>query len=141
MPFLPPNQQRQSTEGTDVGMITGLEMSWKYGKVTAGNFSPDQGKIGYAMADLKIKDISAAEKWQNLNANAAYLSLHGDGSELLGGDCCYFVTFVSRSYPFSALRCWLGGRKGIWPLKKLSGGCRHAYGPADATATHCLLLW
>ena len=73
MPFLPPNQQRQSTEGTDVGMITGLEMSRKYGKVTAGNFSPDQGKIGYAMADLKIKDISAAEKWQNLNANAAYL--------------------------------------------------------------------
>jgi len=101
MPFLPPNQQRQSTEGSDVGMITG----------------PDQGKIGFAMADLKIKDTSAAEKWQNLNANAAYLSLHGDGSELLGGDCCYFVTFVSRSYPFSALRCWLGGRKGIWPLK------------------------
>ena len=47
-------------------------------------------------------------------------------------------------------RCWLGGRKGIWPVKKPSGGCRCgylsgarcrlAYGPADATATHCLLL-
>ena len=47
-------------------------------------------------------------------------------------------------------RCWFGGRKGIWPVKNwvvgcwrgyLSGArCRLAYGPADATATHCLLL-
>ena len=45
--------------------------------------------------------------------------------------------------------CWLGGRKGIRPVKYwvmgywcgcLSGArCRYAYGPADATAT-CLLL-
>ena len=52
---------------------------------------------------------------------------------------------------FSALtHCWLGGRKGIRPVKNwvvgcwhgyLSGArCRLAYGPADATATHCLLL-
>ena len=47
-------------------------------------------------------------------------------------------------------RCWLGGRKGIRPVKNwvvgcwhgyLSGArCRLAYGPADSTATHCLLL-
>ena len=47
-------------------------------------------------------------------------------------------------------RCWLGGGKGIRPVKNqavgcwrgcLSGArCRLAYGPADATATHCLLL-
>ena len=47
-------------------------------------------------------------------------------------------------------RCWLGGRKGIRPVKNwvvgcwhgyLSGArCRLAYCPADATATHCLLL-
>ena len=47
-------------------------------------------------------------------------------------------------------RCWLGGRKGIRPVKNwvvgywhgyLSGArCRLACGPADATATHCLLL-
>ena len=46
--------------------------------------------------------------------------------------------------------CWLGSRKGIQPVKNwvvgcwrgyLSGmRCRLAYGPADATATHCLLL-
>ena len=47
-------------------------------------------------------------------------------------------------------RCWLGGRKGIRPVKNrvvgywhgyLSGArCRLAYGSADATATYCLLL-
>jgi len=47
-------------------------------------------------------------------------------------------------------RCWLGDRKGIRPVKTewwgagvgyLSGArCRLAYGPADATATRCLLL-
>ena len=47
-------------------------------------------------------------------------------------------------------RCWLGGRKGIRPVKNwvvgcwhgyLSGAkCRFAYDPADATTTHCLLL-
>ena len=48
------------------------------------------------------------------------------------------------------LHIWLGGRKGIRPVKNwvvgcwrgyLSGArCRLAYGPADATATHCLFL-
>jgi len=47
-------------------------------------------------------------------------------------------------------RCWLGGREGIRPVKIRVVGCWHgylsgvrcrlAYGPADATATHCLLL-
>ena len=47
-------------------------------------------------------------------------------------------------------RCWLGGRKGIRPVKNWAVGCwrgylsgvrcRFAYGSADATATHCLLL-
>ena len=54
---------------------------------------------------------------------------------------------------FSALNCWLGGRKGIRPVKKLSGEvlawlsvwskvhwCRLAYGPDEDTATHRLLL-
>ena len=45
-------------------------------------------------------------------------------------------------------RCWLGSRKGIRSVKNwlvgcwrgyLSGArCRRIYGPADATATHCL---
>jgi len=46
--------------------------------------------------------------------------------------------------------CWLGGRKGIRPVKNWVVGCWHGYlsgarcrvahSPADATATHCLLL-
>ena len=47
-------------------------------------------------------------------------------------------------------RCWLGGRKGIQPVKNWVVGCWHgylsgvrcrlAYSPADATAAHCFLL-
>jgi len=47
-------------------------------------------------------------------------------------------------------RCWLGGRNGIWPVKTeclgagvvicLGLGAGLQYGPADAIATHCLLL-
>ena len=60
-----------------------------------------------------------------------------------------FVTLVYLS-AFSALTLWLGGRKGIRPVKNRAvrcwcgylstARCRLAYGPADATATHCLLL-
>ena len=45
-------------------------------------------------------------------------------------------------------QCWLGSRKGTRPVKNWVVGCWHsylsgvicrfAYGPADATATHCL---
>ena len=55
------------------------------------------------------------------------------------------VTCVFLWLPSVLWRCWLGGRKGIWPVKNrvvrywhgyLSGArCKLAYGPADATAT------
>ena len=51
---------------------------------------------------------------------------------------------------FSALTLLFGQQEGHPACKKLSGGvlrgylsgarCRLVYGPADATATHCLLL-
>jgi len=47
---------------------------------------------------------------------------------------------------FSALMLLVGRQEGHPAFKKLSRGvlsgamCRLAYGPADATATHCLLL-
>ena len=54
------------------------------------------------------------------------------------------------SVPSVLWRCWLGGRKGIQPVKNrvvgywcgyLSGARRRlTYGPADATATHNILL-
>ena len=53
-------------------------------------------------------------------------------------------------FAFSALTLLVGRQEGHPACKKLSGGCwrgnmsearcRLAYGPADATATHCLLL-
>ena len=68
--------------------------------------------------------------------------------------CC--VTFSIHKTDCSSVDClwmklcWLGGRKGIQPVKNwvvgcwhgyLSGArCRLVYGPADATATHCFLL-
>jgi len=54
------------------------------------------------------------------------------------------INYTTDSVPSVLWRCWLGGRKGIRPVKNwvvgcwrgyLSGArCRLAYGPADATA-------
>jgi len=61
-----------------------------------------------------------------------------------------WLLITALRLPSVLWHCWLGGRKGIRPVKNwvvgcwrgyLSGArCRLAYGPADATATHCLLL-
>ena len=62
----------------------------------------------------------------------------------------FFIYLLVLCVPSVLWRCWWGGRKGVRPVKKwvvgcwygyLSGArCRLAYGPVDATATHCLLL-
>ena len=72
--------------------------------------------------------------------------------------CNYTTTTLQPLYnltcasclPSVLWHCWLGDRKSIQPVKNwvvgcwrgcLSGArCRLEYGPADATATHCLLL-
>ena len=64
--------------------------------------------------------------------------------------CCLIIHLFTHIMPSVLRCCWLGCRKGIRPVKNwvvrcwrgyLSGArCRLAYGPADATATHCLLL-
>ena len=69
-----------------------------------------------------------------------YQLTHVDSSKMLA---CLSVLIL----PSVLWCCWLGGRKGIRPVKIwvvgcwcgcLSGArCRLAYGPADATATHC----
>jgi len=62
-----------------------------------------------------------------------------------------FIYFIySNMLPSVLWRCWWGGMKGIRPVKNWVVGCWHGYlsgascrlahGPADATATHCLLL-
>jgi len=62
----------------------------------------------------------------------------------------FMFTFCISVLPSVLWCCWLGSRKGIRPVKTWVVGCWHgylsaarcrlAYGPADATATHCLLL-
>ena len=61
-------------------------------------------------------------------------------------DYVLYINFL----PSVLWHCWLGGRKGVRPVRNwvegcwrgnLSGArCRLALGPADVTATHCLLL-
>ena len=55
----------------------------------------------------------------------------------------------NKRFAFSALTLFVGRQEWHPACNKLSGGmlvwlsgmrCRLAYGPADATATHCLLL-
>ena len=62
---------------------------------------------------------------------------------------CKRVCVLPKQYPFSALMLLFGRQEGHPACKKLSlcsrghlsgARCRLAYGPADATATHCRLL-
>jgi len=66
---------------------------------------------------------------------------------------CVFLLLrlLNVRFAFSALTLLVGRQEGHPACKELSGGvlgrgylsgasCRLAYGPADATATHCLLL-
>jgi len=61
----------------------------------------------------------------------------------------FLIFYYSINYASSALTLLVGQQEGHPACKKLSGGvlawfsgarCRLAYGPADVTATHCLLL-
>jgi len=62
----------------------------------------------------------------------------------------FSISVSDLNCAFSALTLLVGRQEGHPACKKMSGGvlawylsgarCRLAYGPADATATHCLLL-
>jgi len=66
------------------------------------------------------------------------------------GRMCFTYISGGEWIPSVLWHCWLGGRKDIWPVNIWVVGCSHgylsgvrcrlAYGPADAIATHCLLL-
>ena len=64
--------------------------------------------------------------------------------------CCFHMSFCCTFMPSVLWCCWLGGRKGIWPVKTEwwgtsvvicleQGANDFAYGPADATATPSFL--
>ena len=206
MPFLPPNQQRQSTEGkqgwrTNVqqysypintifkyqyNVFLVLMCRWQFHPVTMAlhtqlfhakpshssdgcftsmSFTGGGGKwLAYVIYRLLPLLFLFSFTFHNLplislSVSSPVSSLDGvreHGMVLpvvqwLGNAEAFTLVFISVIQVNSVLwHCWLGGRKGIRPVKNwvvgcwrgyLSGAmCRLAYGPADATATHCLLL-
>jgi len=108
-----------------------------------------------------LPELSTSCSWRQLpvcytdrHSSAFVYNMLG-GMQCIAWVCLQQLTLVCRRgkkyhWPSVLWRCWLGGRKGIRPVKNwvvgcwcgyLSGArCRFAYGPADTTATHCLLL-
>jgi len=75
------------------------------------------------------------------------------GSKAVKRSLLLLLLLCKYELAFSALTLLVGQQEGHPACKKLSGGvlawligylsgarCKLAYGPADATATHCLLL-
>ena len=106
-------------------------------------------KLITSSAGVTSGNVTSA-KWQVMLCYSIWhVSCHSSeaGCKLL---YCVTTLCVYCALPSVLWRCWLGGRKGIRPVKNwvvgcwhgyLSGArCRLAYGPADATATNCLLL-
>jgi len=120
MPFLPPNQQCQSTEGKSAfhtAVQNGYPVALRHFQVCGQNHNYEKITVTF-FPRLCVQNI----------INDIY----------------------KYKLPSVHWRCWLGGRMGIRPVKNWVVGCwrgylsgvrrRLAYGPADATATHCLLL-
>ena len=94
--------------------------------------------------------LALVEKWRRFYVDLWSVSLRlwpqKQRKQRLGNNSLHTL----NALPSVLWHCWLGGRKGIRPVKNwvvgcwrgyLSGArCRLAYGPDDATATHCLLL-
>jgi len=88
-----------------------------------------------------------SRQWHGLRLGYMVLSLQQQ-SVVFSKQVILYHNVPSVLVPSVLWRCWLDGRKGIRPVKKwavgcwcgyLSGArCRLAYGPADASATHCL---
>jgi len=91
-----------------------------------------------------IGAVSKSHQW-----SACGLHLWWSNSSWLNAQV-YYALVDCNSVPSVLWRFWLGSRKGIQPVKNREVGCwrgylsgtrcRLAHGPADATATHCLLL-
>ena len=112
----------------------------------------------YSYMDTLVDDIAAAavaghspvvgvrhHGWLTITNTA-----HVDVASRLFNNGLILSCLIVTNIPSVLWRCWLCGRKGVRPVKNwvvgcwrgyLSGArCRLAYGPAHATATHCLLL-
>ena len=110
-------------------------------------------QVGFWICSQTVVDCSVVSILCN-DPNGDQSWLQNTPCVPLQNDPVTVSNFQSRVFteiwPSVLWRCCLGGRKGIRTVKNwvvrcwrgyLSGArCRLAYGPADATATHCLLL-
>ena len=159
MPFLPPNQQRQSTEGNNSHQKGAGYQMWGIGSVIRGSGSQTRGTgseirrdpprpislVRWKSCDIRVGIITATWTWVCPCRLPRRLSSY----RLIAVETCLLLLLL-LIMPSVLWRCWLGGWKGIRPVKNWAAGCwrgylsgarcRLAYGPADATATHCLLL-
>ena len=93
-----------------------------------------------------VTEVSCWATWYEITADDLQLSQFASSYSFVS----FINKYVGSSIPSVLWRCWLGGRKGIRPVKNWVVGCWHGYlsgarcrlacGPADTTATHCLLL-
>ena len=164
MPFLPPNQQRQSTEGNNSHQKSAGYQMWGIGSVIRGSGSQTRGAGSEIRRDPPHAQFPwCAESWKSRDIRVGIVTATWtwvcpcrlprrlSSYRLIAVETCLLLLSL-LIVPSVLWRCWLGGWKGIRPVKNwvagtgccrgcLSGGrCRLAYGPADATATHCLLL-
>jgi len=139
----------QSTETNQENWHIGSHPSW------STNWLPRKGwSILHIVSPMPIASSVSSGCMQTQNnacfaLHPTFFSIHhnsASSSEVQHNHNEYKI----QLYKSVLWRCWLGGRKGIRPVKNwvvgcwhgyLSGArCRLAYGPADSTATHCLLL-
>ena len=113
------------------------------------------GAAGRELLDVTLEDARVGLQMTGLVSNANYnvkravflLFINSQSSRDL-----FAIIATGRSvnhFSCSALTLLVERQEGHPACKKLNGGmlawlsgmrCRFAYGPADATATHCLLL-
>jgi len=114
-----------------------------------GDYVMLQDSVVILGAQLAV--FGSLECWRDFcHCSVVFRSVFCYWSGVLRCASLYSGVFCYWSVPSVLWHCWLGGRKGIQPVKNwvagywhgyLSGArCRLAYGPADATATHRLLL-
>ena len=162
MSFLPPNQQRQSTEGT--ALKTKLQIiSWRVdGVVCSQQWLMPMQPIRPQFTPAKLTSLLQTASTGKQSPRPDW-PLHCQQLKC-APRCSQSHTQTSASFTmsthmrqrlvllllFSALTLLVGRQEGHPACKKLRVGCwrgylsgarcRLAYGPADATATHCLSL-
>jgi len=156
MPFLPPNQQHQSTEGTKVTITYKNILRHKELQ------NKSNTRMNFHLHLLHANHTLISNFYQHLPTYTTRSCWQSGHQCLQSMECIHRWTDNMKSenifdsgpsvytLPSVLWRCWLGSRKGIQPVKNWVVGCwrgslpgascRLAHGPADATATHCLLL-